>query len=374
MTRRERFLKALRMEKPDRVPLYVEDIHGVERFLKSSDESIHDILEIDNKCFWALPPIDEDDPLYQKWVEKLKLRGEEKLYSIDSYGRLFKDGNYHGSIIESIDDLREFYLPKNDNIKDILKNNITEYKRKEIALVGNVAGFLDVPYTAAGMENYFLWVYDYPDDINIYLDKWEVYNLEQIEMFKEIGFDVIMVGEDMGNQKSLMISQEFLSKNIFPRLKKLAYKACDLGLPIILHSCGNINKILPEIADLKFNAINPLQPAASMNLADFKKKYGKKMCPIGNLDVQGVLTFGKPEEVREAVKDCINAAAYDGGYIFSPSHAIMENMPVENVLAMRDALIKYGKYSFYKTHRGEYPVKDLKQKNSPVARTKEKDT
>lgn len=340
MTRRERFLKALKLCEPDRVPHFEYDVIAPERFLKTSSDSIHDVLEIDNKCFWALSQPDLNNDLYQKWLKK-KHNG----YSIDAYGRYWNEGNYHGSVIETIEELREYQLPDNmEKIKAELQNEAQQYKDMEVALIGCVCGCFDVPGTACGMENYLVWAYDYPEDICAYLDKWECYNLKQIKLFAGLGFDVIFIGEDMGTQKDLMISPDYLRNNVFPRLKRLVEKAKQLGLLTIIHSCGNINKILPNLVKIGFNGINPLQPAAGMNLKEIKEKYGRLICPIGNLDVQGVLTFGRPAEVKEAVKNCIREAAHDGGYIFASSHTIMENMPEENVLAMKDALLEYGGY------------------------------
>ena len=346
MTCRERFVEALKLGKPDRVPHFEVDVIAPERFLKNSTDSIIDILEIDNKCFLAQPSPDPNNNLYQKWQKK-----ELKGYFIDAYGRYYQKsevsgsvGNYHGSVIETIEELREYRMPEMGNVWMELRREVEAYKDRNIALVGCVCGFFDVPNTACGMENYLVWAYDYPEDIGAYLDKWEIYNLKQAELFAELGFDAIMIGEDMGTQRDLMISPDFLRKNIFPRLGRLVEKSKKYGLLTIIHSCGNINKILPELVEIGFNGINPLQPASGMSLKEVKEKYGHVICPVGNLDVQGVLTYGKPAEVKLAVKNCIEQAGYDGGYIFATSHTIMQAMPTENVLTMRDALLEYGKY------------------------------
>ncbi|MGN2393577.1 uroporphyrinogen decarboxylase family protein, partial [Pelomicrobium sp. G1] len=80
-----------------------------------------------------------------------------------------------------------------------------------------------------------------------------------------------------------------------------------------------------------------------------KAKYGKDIALIGGLDVQRLLPRGQVEDVRKGVHDVMKNLAVGGGYIFSPSHYIMADVPIQNIFAMLEAQKDYGVY-------GKYPL------------------
>lgn len=91
--------------------------------------------------------------------------------------------------------------------------------------------------------------------------------------------------------------------------------------------------------------LNPVQPrAANMNPRMLKEKYGRKLTFHGGVDSQRVLPYGTAEEVRNEVRETIKAFAPQGGYVLAPSQALQPEVPLENVLAMFDAALRYGTY------------------------------
>jgi uroporphyrinogen decarboxylase len=81
-----------------------------------------------------------------------------------------------------------------------------------------------------------------------------------------------------------------------------------------------------------------------MDIAEAKAKYGKRFCLLGNIDCEQLLPFGTEEEVEEAVKEAIAAAAPGGGYIISSSNTVHPGCKAENYVALVRAARKYGKY------------------------------
>ena len=112
---------------------------------------------------------------------------------------------------------------------------------------------------------------------------------------------------------------------------------------IIQHSCGYIDKLLPDMVDGGLDCIEALEPAAGVDLAHLKETLGDRVSFMGGMDATRTLSFGTPKEVEEEVKRCIKAAAVGGGYFAGPSHNIL-NVPWENILAFRAAIEKYRKY------------------------------
>jgi uroporphyrinogen decarboxylase len=114
---------------------------------------------------------------------------------------------------------------------------------------------------------------------------------------------------------------------------------------IYLHSCGAVSELIPDWIENGLDILESLQPLAKgMDAKTLKDRYGGKIIFWGGLDVQRIMPFGNPDEVRAEVKRIIQTFAPGGGYIFSPAHAIQNDVSIENWLAMWEAVDKYGKY------------------------------
>ncbi len=113
--------------------------------------------------------------------------------------------------------------------------------------------------------------------------------------------------------------------------------------PWIFHSDGNILPILDGILTLGMDGIHSIQPSA-MDINEVKRRYGEKICIIGNIDLDYTLTQGTLEEVDQEVKERINYVGRNGGYIISSANSLTEYCKTENVWAMAEAIKKYGKY------------------------------
>jgi len=98
------------------------------------------------------------------------------------------------------------------------------------------------------------------------------------------------------------------------------------------------------VNQLRIDGLNPLEPAAGMDLAKIKAEYGERLILVGNIDVSGVLPSGTPQDVERAVRDALAAAAPGGGFCLASSSEIHNAIPPENALTMYQAAHKYGVY------------------------------
>jgi len=110
-----------------------------------------------------------------------------------------------------------------------------------------------------------------------------------------------------------------------------------------MHCCGGIAPLIDDIIEAGFDCLNPVQcSAAGMDPRALKRKYGERLVFWGGgVDTQRVLPFGAPEEVRRQVRERIDVFRPGGGYVFNTIHNIVANTPVDNVLAMVEALREY---------------------------------
>jgi uroporphyrinogen decarboxylase len=92
------------------------------------------------------------------------------------------------------------------------------------------------------------------------------------------------------------------------------------------------------------DCLNPIEPAAGMELKKVKEQHGKKISLWGNIDCSELLTFKKPIDVKNAVRQCIEDGATGGGYILASSNTIHSAVPAENFVSMIEACREYGKY------------------------------
>lgn len=104
---------------------------------------------------------------------------------------------------------------------------------------------------------------------------------------------------------------------------------------IFHHSCGSVYKLLDEIIDIGVNILNPIQPkAVDMEPEKLKEKAGDRLCFHGGIDLQDLLPFGTPDEVRAEAARRIGILGKNGGYICVPAHSLPEDVPLENILAL----------------------------------------
>jgi uroporphyrinogen decarboxylase len=130
---------------------------------------------------------------------------------------------------------------------------------------------------------------------------------------------------------------------LFPWYRRIAGIARDAGLPLIFHSDGNLLSILDELVEIGFQALQPIEPEA-MDIAYLKRRYGNRLCLIGNLDLGGALTRGTPAEVRESVRQHIRAIGPGGGYCVGSSNTVTNYVPLQNFRAMVAATFEFGRY------------------------------
>jgi uroporphyrinogen-III decarboxylase len=113
-----------------------------------------------------------------------------------------------------------------------------------------------------------------------------------------------------------------------------------------MHSCGSVVSLIEDFIEAGFDVLNPVQLSATgMDPVELKRRFGDRLVFWGGgVDTQRTLSFGTPEEVRREVRERIRAFSPGGGFVFNPVHNVQPGTPVENLIAMFDALREYGTY------------------------------
>ncbi len=172
--------------------------------------------------------------------------------------------------------------------------------------------------------------------------------LRNLELYRQAVGDkieaIFISGTDFGAQNG-----PFISPNIYREMYKPFHKKMNQWVhentnwKTFFHSCGSIVDFLDDFVDAGVDILNPVQTSAvGMYPVFLKEKYGEDLVFWGGgIDTQRVLPFGRPKEVREQVKERIEIFGKGGGFIFNTIHNIQPNIPIENLLALFEAVNTY---------------------------------
>jgi len=159
------------------------------------------------------------------------------------------------------------------------------------------------------------------------------------------GIDFMWMGEDLGTQIAPIISMEMFRRVIRPRQQKFVDLAKSFNLPIMIHTCGCSSWAYEDFIEMGINVVDTLQPeAANMSPEYLKKTFGGRLAFHGCISTAGSLSFGSVEQVVAECKKTLGIMMPGGGYCFAPTHAIQDNTPTENAVAMYDAAHRFGRF------------------------------
>jgi uroporphyrinogen decarboxylase len=223
-----------------------------------------------------------------------------------------------------------------------LRATIEANRDSKLAITCGVQGPLTTAWLLMGFENISYSLYDDPDLLESVFAMSNDFFKKAAKVAVECGIDGVWVSEDLGDSNSVFFRKDLFVKHFYPYFKDLVDYVDSLGVPALLHSCGNITAYLDLIAETKVKSIHPLQRTAGMDLKRIKEHYGKRFCLIGNIDSSRTLPFGSAEDVRAEVRQAIADAAPGGGYILASDHSLHDGISVENIVAMFDEGMKAG--------------------------------
>lgn len=199
-------------------------------------------------------------------------------------------------------------------------------------------GLMDI-YSEVGLEAFSYYLCDCEDVIINFIEHNTNRVCQWAKNLPEDGpFGMVFIADDIAFNHGPMVSPVWLKKHYFPNLRRVVKAYHDRGKKVMFHSDGNLNVIMDDLVETGIDALNPIEVAAGMNIRDLHRRY-PNLIFAGGIDVSNLLPFGTPDEVRDAVINAIDDS--EGKILVGSSTEVINSVPLENYLAMRQAVLDY---------------------------------
>lgn len=192
-------------------------------------------------------------------------------------------------------------------------------------------------WSLRGMAELLVDMLEAPAWVDELLDAITAFQLSTIEHIVQYDIDAVLLGDDWGHQRGLLMGPKLWRRFIKPRVARMYGAVKAAGKAVFIHSCGKVQELLPELVELGVDVFNPFQPEV-MDLGETKRRFGHQLAFHGGLSVQSVLPFATPQEVRAEARRLMNEIGQGGGYIIGPSHDMPGDIPLANMVAFIESV------------------------------------
>jgi len=204
---------------------------------------------------------------------------------------------------------------------------------KDYFILADQAHLFETAWALRGMQNLIIDMYRNPEFVEDLMDGVTEYYLATIKQMLKYDVDAVSFGDDWGYRDGLLMGVENWRRFIKPRMARMFALVKEAGKSTYIHSDGNVTAIFPDLIEIGLDVYNPFQPEI-MNVYEVKKKFGDRLSFHGGIGIQKLLPFGSPKEVKETVQRMIREVGAGGGYILGPSHSILADSPLKNVITL----------------------------------------
>jgi hypothetical protein len=281
------------------------------------------------------------------FIDEFGRKMEYKVNPADGMTLLY----YMGGFLKDFESYDAF--PKPDPDDPIRENMFKAAKELEKEYKGNIfaapaiGGMMEVTWEGFGLENFSRLLTNRKEIKQIFDDRGRM-AVEMVKRIVEWGerSGPLIIYDDYGYKKGLFMSPKNYRTYVLPWLKQVCGLAHKSGIKILLHSCGDISQIFEDIVKCGVDAINPIEPTTAnpeYDIFKLNEKYGDRITFVGNVSPQD-LADKDPLYIETYTKRLIKELGPNGGFILASGHSINPAVKLNNFLAMRETLEKYGKY------------------------------
>ena len=347
LTSRERVLTAFAHEEPDRVPCWCGA--SEEFWAKAKRES-----DLDDE---GLRTSFGDDfrRVYAKYNGPEFVLSEaatsRTVFGVERHGLGYGQPINHPLADASLKEIHDYPWP-DPAWMDVsnIKAEANFYNGEFAILGGDWSPFWHDAIDLLGMENLYIKMYSQPELADAVLQHLvDYYATVSRRIFDAAAeaIDIFFIGNDFGSQTGPLLGPDLFGRYILPHLKRLIDLGHAYRLKVQLHCCGGFAPLIPMMIEAGLDGLHAVQPnCRGMDLRMLKAEFGDKILFNGAIDSHNILIDGTPQTVRQKTREVLQIMMPGGGYVAGASHdTILEETPLENVIAMFDAIREFGDYT-----------------------------
>jgi uroporphyrinogen decarboxylase len=349
MNSRERVLKAIHRQQPDRVPMYLWLTPAlIERL--SIERGV-----VDHESYYGMDIRFAEYLAYEEFHDFTPyMEHYHPGTSIDNWGcGTYPVGYYHFTKAQcpletatSVADIRTYPFPAQiPNIIAIREQVEIIHARELLACSQYECGTFEQAHALMGMEPLLTHMISSPTMVKELFDRVSDIKARMAAAYVEAGVDMLWIGDDIGMQSGPIMAPKMWRVLLFPHLKKIitAARKVRADIPIAYHSCGSIGFAVEGLIEAGINVLQSIQPEVN-DPAALKREYGAYLAFWGGAGSQSTLSRGNPDAVRDEVQYLIKTIGAGGGYICSPAHFVEPECPLANIDTFAEAVQVYGTY------------------------------
>jgi len=352
MTSRQRVLKALKHEEADRVAIH--DGPWASTIIRWRTEGLPPEIPVEEYFEYEFVQIGFDSS--PRFPVKVIEKNENYILEQTPTGGINKNLRDYSSTPELV----ERPIKKKEDWPPIKKRLYPDYTRVDWVTVSNTVSrarsegkFITIwaVYGYDGLQSYMrsddllVAMAEDPDWVKDMVMTCAKLFIEMAKMMfgKGIEADACFMGNDMGYRNALLFSPETYRKTHKEADEMVISFFHDNGMPVILHSCGRVKELIPDLISVGLDCLQPLEVKAGMDLIELKKTYGDKLSFMGGIDVR-VMASGDFDLIEEEIEKKITFAKKNGGYIYHSDHSVPKNVSFSAYKHVIECVKKYGKY------------------------------
>ena len=351
MDSRERVSLAIGHREPDRLPRgFFADagaMTGLRRYLGAgSDDEVLEALGIDLRHVEPVfvGPVERSGGLQHTDRAHADFWGVPRKLVTNEFGTYSEIAGHPLADAVGVADVEAYEWPKQEWFdtstipEQLARADATEPRFINYHRAGKL---FEICCALRGMERCLMDVVEAPEVMEAMLARIVDFYVELAERVVEAGggrIDMATIGDDMGTQRSMMVSPATWRGLFKPYLREMIHALHELGVKVMYHSCGAIVPIIDGLIEVGADILEPIQTGAHGMEPEFlKSRFGDRVSFHGGVDEQELLPCGSPERVRREVQRLGKTLGRGGGYILMAAHALQADIPCENVVAMYEA-------------------------------------
>ncbi len=333
MTSRERVIAAITFQGPDRIPFHHAVFPGAFwRHGQKLVDFLNSFPDDFGNHFFSVPPMPETEGLFQTYTDEwgsqwLMLKG-------------YTTGEVKKPALETWDQLSTYHLPPLPPQEqfDSFRARIEGDRHSWFAL-GSGGTLFERLQFLRGTENLLIDLADDRSELYDLADRIVKWNVGLIERYLKAGADGIAFADDWGSQGRLLIHPQKWRSFFKPRYRILFEMVKDAGRFVFFHTDGWTVDIWDDLLELGVDVLNPQHPLFPREI--LKTRLSGRVCVRSDLDRQGILPFGTPDQVRSHVRETIEIFATPAGGLILHGE-VGPDLPFENIVALYEAFREEG--------------------------------